>query len=378
MRPPDHEIPESPPRGDGPVAPRTRMNIGVLHALLAAVLFGVGTPAAKFLVGEINPVLLGGLLYLGSGIGLACARLLRDGGWSASGLSRSDRLWLLGAILAGGVVGPVALMTGLHVTDAASASLLLNLESVFTAALAWLVFREPANPRVVAGMIAIVAGGMVLAWPASTEAPAGASGPVLIGMACLCWALDNNLTRRVSGSDALFVASTKGLVAGTVNCAIAWLMGAPWPATGFLAASLGLGLASYGVSLVLFVLALRELGAARTGAYFSIAPFVGAAAALVAPGGPTSDGFWVAAALMGLGLWLHLTERHQHTHVHEALEHTHHHSHDEHHPHAHDFPWDARRAHTHPHRHEPLTHRHEHYPDIHHQHPHPREAEKEP
>ncbi|MBZ0225457.1 MAG: EamA family transporter [Comamonas sp.] len=347
------------------------MNISVLHALLAAALFGASTPLAKLLVGQVSPVLLGGLLYLGSGIGLAAIRLARDRGWKSSGLGRGEWPWLLGAIFFGGILGPGALMFGLVHARASDASLLLNLESVLTAVLAWLVFKENADRRIVAGMVAIVAGGMLLSWPDQRAAADGSwLGPGAIALACLCWAIDNNLTRKVSATDALFVAGAKGLVAGPVNCAVALAMGATLPAWSTVAESMVVGWLGYGVSLVLFVLALRGLGTARTGAYFSTAPFVGAATALVFLGETPSTWFWPACALMAVGVWLHLTERHEHPHTHEPLEHSHRHVHDEHHQHDHGADWDGCEPHEHWHRHEPITHSHPHYPDIHHRHRH--------
>jgi drug/metabolite transporter (DMT)-like permease len=194
-------------------------------ALLAASLFGASTPFAKLLVGEMAPMLLGGLLYLGSGVGLTLARLVRDRGWRASGLAPREWPWLLGAILFGGMFGPVALMVGLTYTSGATASLLLNLESVLTALLAWIAFKENADRRIVLGMVAIVAGGILLSWPSGEAGASHWLGPLAIALACLCWAIDNNLTRHVSAADALFIAGTKGLMAGGVNCALALGLG---------------------------------------------------------------------------------------------------------------------------------------------------------
>ena len=276
----------------------------------------------------------------------------------------------------GGVLGPVALMSGLVTTSGASASLLLNLEAVLTAVIAWVVFKENADWRIVLGMLAIVAGGVVLAWQTGTGARSGVLGPILVGFACLCWAIDNNLTRKVSASDALFIASIKGVIAGTVNTALAIGMGAALPGLATLALTLCVGLLGYGISLVLFVLALRGLGTARTGAYFSTAPFMGAAVALLVFPETPSPAFWMAAVLMGVGVWLHLTENHAHEHLHEVLEHTHEHSHDAHHQHAHAEGSDGSGKHSHPHTHLTMRHSHPHYPDIHHRHVHPGIREK--
>jgi drug/metabolite transporter (DMT)-like permease len=346
-------------------------NTSVWFALGAAALFGLSTPLAKLLLGSISPVLLGGLLYLGSGIGLLIARLWRDKGWHSTGLKPGEWSWLAGAILFGGVLGPVALMVGLQRTAGSTASLLLNLEGVLTAVLAWVAFKENADRRVVAGMLAIVAGGVILSWPGESSDQTGLSwGAGLIVLACLCWAIDNNLTRKVSASDALFIAGSKGLVAGCVNVSIAMALGDAWPAWPTTLGAMVVGLLGYGISLVLFVLALRGLGTARTGAYFSVAPFIGALLSLILLGESVGSGFWLACALMAFGVWLHLTERHEHEHTHEPMTHSHAHVHDEHHRHVHDFDWDGREPHVHEHRHQAITHRHPHFPDIHHRHVH--------
>ena len=283
-------------------------------ALAAAALFGASTPLAKTLLHDVSPVLLAGLLYLGSGVGLALIRLIRDHGWRPPALSRREWQWLLLAVGFGGILGPVLLMLGLSRTSAATASLLLNLEAVLTALLAWIVFHENANRRIVLGFTLIVAGAVLLAFP-GPSAQLGFShgyGALLIAGACLCWALDNNFTCKVSTSDALFIAGLKGWVAGIVNTAIAIGLGARLPGAPIIAAAMCVGLVGYGVSLVLFVLALRGVGSARTGAYFSTAPFIGAAIAILAFGDHASWMFWLAAALMGGGVWLHLTERRRH------------------------------------------------------------------
>lgn len=351
------------------------LNRNIACALLAAFLFGASTPMAKHLTGDLAPLLLAGLLYLGSGLGLLLTRLVRDRGLTPSGLERDEWLWLLGAIVFGGMLGPVALMFGLRHTRSADASLLLNLEAVLTALIAWLAFRENADRRVVLGMVAIVAGGIVLAWPETgysglSGISGGLIGPAAIALACLCWGIDNNLTRKVSNADALFIAATKGLIAGGVNTALAFGLGEPLPGADSALLAMLAGLAGYGISLVLFVLALRGLGAARTGAYFSTAPFIGAAVSLILLGEPAPPAFWAAAGLMAFGVWLHLTEHHEHEHMHEPVEHAHSHVHDEHHQHKHAEPADGKTPHTHWHRHTHLQHKHPHFPDTHHQHEH--------
>lgn len=346
------------------------MATSVLHALAAAALFGASTPFAKLLVGELPPILLAGVLYLGSGLGLALGRLIRDRGWQASGLTVGEWPWFLGAILFGGVLGPTALMIGLSSTPASTASLLLNLEAVLTAVLAWMVFKENADRRIVLGMLAIVAGSLVLSWPSGSSEGAGWLGPVAIAFACLCWAIDNNLTRKVSANDAFFIASIKGLAAGIINTVLALLIGTDLPPLTWVSGAMAVGLFGYGFSLVLFVLALRGLGTARTGAYFSTAPFIGAVVSLVMLSESPPATFWIAAVLMAVGVWLHLTERHEHEHIHEPTEHAHRHAHDEHHQHPHDCTWDPNTPHAHRHFHAAIAHKHPHFPDIHHRHIH--------
>lgn len=350
------------------------MHKGVIYALLAAALFGASTPFSKTLVGQIAPVTLAGLLYLGSGLGLLIwftLRAMAAGNKPATSarLTLPDLPWLGGAILSGGIAGPVLLMIGLTLTPASSASLLLNMEGVLTALLAWFVFRENFDRRIFFGMVLIVAAGILLSWD---QRPAFGVpwGALAIVAACLCWAIDNNLTRKVSAGDAVQIAGIKGLVAGSVNLSIALALGLPLPEASTVLIAGVVGFGGYGLSLVLFVLALRHLGTARTGAYFSVAPFAGAAIALLMPGETPGPVFWLAATLMGAGIWLHLTEIHAHTHSHVLMSHAHGHSHDAHHQHTHDFPWDGKEPHSHPHQHEPLTHAHPHFPDIHHRHRH--------
>lgn len=350
----------------------TRMMLSrpVVAALLAAALFGASTPFAKQLVGQISPFLLAGLLYLGSGVGLNLIRFVRDRSLRLPSMPASEWRWWFAAVIFGGVLGPLLLMVGLAATTAATASMLLNLEAVLTAVLAWVVFKENADRRIVAGMLLIVAGGVLLSWSNAGRDSDSWIGPVAIAGACLCWAIDNNLTRKVSAQDALFLAGGKGAVAGVINTALGIALGASLPTWTQAAPAMLIGLLGYGISLVLFVLALRGLGTARTGAYFSTAPFIGAAIAIVCFGEHASTPFWLAAALMAAGVWLHLTEKHEHEHTHEPMLHAHRHVHDEHHQHEHDFDWDGTEPHTHPHEHAPITHTHPHYPDIHHRHTH--------
>lgn len=339
----------------------------VLAALAAAATFGASTPLAKALLAGVHPTLLAGLLYLGAGVGLALLRLARR--TPRVRLERSEWGWLAGAVGAGGIVAPLLLLHGLSSLPASGASLLLNAEAVATALIAWIIFRENVGWRVGLGMLVIVAGALVLSWP--TDALAfGSLVPTLEVLgACVLWGVDNNLTRKVSTNDSTWLAMVKGLVSGVTNTALGLALGALLPPLPALAGAMVVGFVGYGLSLALFVVALRGLGTARTGAYFSVAPFFGAALAL-AMGEPGTWQLAIAGALMGLGVWLHLSESHDHPHAHEALTHSHWHTHhDGHHTHTHDEPV-PRLGHAHPHEHEPVEHSHPHYPDVHHRHSH--------
>lgn len=346
---------------------------GIRLALLAAVLFGATIPLAKALLVGLRPQVLAGLLYLGSGAGLALLWYMRRrrSGIPAgeAPLTRHDVPALVGAIVSGGVLAPVLLMGGLAQTASATASLLLNLEGVFTAVIAWTVFRENVDRRILLGMVAIVAGGILLAWPGHV-ATSSAIGPLLIAAACLCWAVDNNVTQKISAADPVQIAGLKGLAAGSVNLAIGLSLGGVVATGTLLASALLLGFAGYGLSFVSYVLALRDLGTARTGAYFALAPFVGAVGGLLLFHEAVTARFLAAAGAMGLGLWLHLSERHGHRHHHAPVRHTHRHTHDAHHQHAHDANDPLDDPHVHAHEHGGLEHSHPHYPDIHHRHRH--------
>jgi drug/metabolite transporter (DMT)-like permease len=345
---------------------------GIFAALAAAVLFGASTPLAKLVLDSASPLLVAGVLYLGSGLGLVLLRAALRFAGRASGdtpLSRADLPWLAGAIATGGIAAPALLLLGLASTAASTASLLLNLEAVATAVIAWVAFRENVDRRVGAGFAVILAGAVLLSLPV-VGGLALSPGASLIAAACLGWGIDNNLTRRISGSDPAQIAMWKGLVAGTVNVGLALASGAQFPAAGPLLFTVLVGFAGYGVSLVLFVRALRDLGTARTGAYFSTAPFAGAALAFALGQGRLDWAFAAAGLLMALGVWLHVTERHKHFHVHEPLEHNHLHVHDAHHRHEHAPDDPPGEPHAHPHRHGELAHAHSHFPDLHHRHRH--------
>lgn len=350
-----------------------RVSPGVVSALAAGVLFGASTPLAKRLLHGIDPWMLAGLLYLGSGVGLgmykALRYFLRVRGTGDVALRGADRWWLTAAIAAGGIIAPVLMMYGLMRTAGSSASLLLNLEGVFSVLIAWFVFRENFDRRIALGVLAITAGALLLSFGGGLIC-SNVIGPAAIAGACLAWALDNNLTRKVALNDVTQIAMLKGLVAGAVNVAIAAVLGRSLPHAGDILAAGVVGLAGYGLSLALFVVALRYLGTARTGAYFSIAPFVGALIAVGFLGELVTVQLVAAGILMIIGLWLHLTERHEHEHTHMPLKHNHLHVHDAHHQHEHDAAQSGVEPHAHTHAHGPLRHAHPHYPDEHHRHEH--------
>jgi drug/metabolite transporter (DMT)-like permease len=344
---------------------------GAMAALLSATLFGASTPCAKLLLGTgVSPWLLAALLYLGSGVGLLgifTARRLRGKSLEAP-LRAADLPVLTSVVILGGMAGPVLLMIGLARIPAAATALLLNLEPVATLVLAWTLFHEHVDRRLMIGAVAIVAGAALLSWNRGDHA--GGWGALAVAGACLAWALDNNLTRRLSSADPVQLAMIKGLFAGGANLCIALLSGFTLPRAPVLAGVGAVGFVGYGVSLVLFVMALRDIGAARSGAYFSTAPFIGAGVSVLLLHESISSILLLAGLLMAIGIYLHLTERHAHEHEHETLGHEHRHRHDEHHRHAHAHQDPSGEPHSHWHEHGALIHSHPHFPDLHHRHGH--------
>ena len=353
----------------------------VIQALLAACLFGASAPLAKLLLGTIPPVTLAGLLYLGSGLGALLLRIGRTAiraasaqpGEAEAGLKRADLPWLGGAILCGGILGPILLLVGLRQTPAATASLLLNFESVATALIAVLIFREATGRRVWWAMALITAASAVLTWDRSGQW--GVSlGAIAVLSACLMWGIDNNLTRRISAKDPLAIVMVKGLTAGAFSLGLSLLLGYALPDLRHILLAMLLGSLSYGLSIGLFVLALRGLGAARTGAFFATAPFVGASLAFLILRESLTVQFLVSIPLMILGASMLLLEDHSHAHAHALVEHEHIHRHDDlHHEHNHaGLPLTLAEMdeHSHWHQHEAAPHDHPHTPDIHHWHAH--------
>jgi drug/metabolite transporter (DMT)-like permease len=341
-------------------------------AVAAAVLFGAGVPVAKVFAGKVDPVPMAALLYLGSGGGLFLLQgisALTGGRSREAGIARADLPWLAGATLAGGVLAPIALMAGLRHSPAATASLLLNLEGAATAVLAAIFFREHLGGRTWAAVLLVTGAGMALSWN-----PGGrimlAPAALLVVAACVLWGVDNNLSRHISGKDPVAIAAVKGLVAGSFSLVLTLLPGAPLPDIRTSLLAMALGFASYGVSIALFIYAMRGLGAARTGALFATAPFIGTALSFVMFRARPGLQFFIALPLMVVGAALLLGEHHAHRHVHASLEHEHRHGHDdEHHDHTH-RPEEEAIEHSHRHVHEPVEHDHPHTPDEHHRHGH--------
>jgi drug/metabolite transporter (DMT)-like permease len=355
-----------------------RQRTGLWSVLLAALLFGISTPLSKGLLGEIPPQILAGLLYLGSGVGLTVLTwLLRRGAISREApLTHIDVPWLSGAIIFGGILAPVLLLTGLQQTPASNASLLLNLEAVFTVIFAWIVFHENVDRKFALGMGAVLFGSVFVSWQ-GVVLGGGLVGPLAIAMACLCWGVDNNLTQKVSAGDPVQISAIKGLVAGSVNLLLGmWLLHS-LPALAWVPAALVVGFFSYGLSIALFVLALRDLGTARTGAYFSTAPFIGAIFSVIILREVVTSSLVAAAIAMTIGVWLLLNEKHSHNHIHNPLAHSHPHIHDEHHQHRHGRHDPPGEPHVHLHEHVLLIHSHPHRPDIHLRHSHDQETDNQ-
>jgi drug/metabolite transporter (DMT)-like permease len=342
--------------------------MAILNALIAALAFGLSAPLAKRLLDTVPPLFLAGILYLGAGIFLGLVRRFwRRRPATGRPLTARDRWILAGVVLVGGVLAPPLLLWGLQRSSATTTALLLNLEVVFTVLLAGIVFNEHLGLRIAVAAVVMAAGGVVLGWTPGD--PSIAAGAAAVTGACLFWALDNNLTRLIAEGDPLLIVEVKGLVAGAVNVLLALASGQAPPSPGTIAFGLALGAVSYGTSLVLFILAMRELGAARAGAYFATAPFFGAAGGLILLGEPPTTSLLAAAALMALATWLLLHERHLHHHRHPTGMHAHVHVHDEHHQHSHEG-WEGPEPHSHPHATGPIEHEHPHTPDIHHDHGH--------
>lgn len=345
---------------------------GGMYGLAAAALFGVSSPLAKLLLPEAGPLLIAGLLYLGAGLGLLAFEVLFDRISEASRrespVGPADRWLLAGMVLTGGILGPVSMLWGLQRLSAVPGALLLNLEAPFTIGLAVLLFREHLGRREIAGALLIVSAAVILQYRPEETRP-DAWGFLAIMGACLCWAIDNNLSQRVSLRDPIVVTRIKTLGAAACTMSMAFLSGQSLPRPMILIATLLVGLFSYGVSLVLDMQALRLLGAAREAGFFSAAPFVGAMAAIPILGERWGINEMCASLVMAIGVVLLLREHHHHLHIHEEITHDHGHEHGGHHEHEHKGGL-AEEPHAHLHRHVPLMHDHPHVSELHHRHEH--------
>lgn len=339
---------------------------GGLYALMAAALFGASTPLLQWFGHGLGAFTSAALLYAGAA---AVGALSRRPAAREAQLARRDGPVLLGMAAFGAVLGPVALAWGLQHTSATSASLMLTLEALFTALLAWAVYRETMDRRVAAAMLLLLAGGAVLVLDQGQVSGAQLWGLLAVLLATAAWGVDNTLSRALAERDPSQVVMAKALLGASATSLIAVALGEPLPTAGAALGLLMVGATGYGLSLRFYLLAQRAFGAGRTGSVYAFAPFIGAAIAVAM--GDRIAGWMLplGGLLMLAGVLLHLIESHNHEHRHEALEHEHAHRHDDgHHDHTHDsMPLGS---HSHRHRHEPLQHAHPHVPDVHHTHRH--------
>jgi drug/metabolite transporter (DMT)-like permease len=349
------------------------------QALAAAFLFGASAPVSKLLLHEIEPTLLAGFLYLGSGAGLLLFRSIRraasSSGDAEAKLAPFDIPWLAAATLAGGVAAPIILLFSLRHTPAATASLLLNFECAATMLIAAILFKESISRRAWGAIICITFAGILLS--TDFEGAWGLSFSALgVLIACLFWGMDNNFTRNISAKDPLVIVTIKGFGAGLVSLAAGFLIGNPLPRFDMILGAMTLGCMSYGLSIVLFIYAMRGLGAGRTSALFGTAPISGIILSLILFQ-ETPDGLFIAALpIMIIGAIFLVTEQHKHIHRHEEIIHEHRHAHtDEHHDWHHQLPDVISITHTHTHIHNSVEHAHQHMPDIHHRHGHKSKGE---
>jgi drug/metabolite transporter (DMT)-like permease len=344
----------------------------IIQALIAAFLFGASAPLAKLLLGEVEPIMLAAFLYLGSGIGLLSIKLFqhinKKGLDNEAQIKKPDYLWLVGAILAGGVAAPIILLFSLRDTPAATASLLLCFEGVATTLIAYFAFKESISKRALWAIVLITLASILLSM--NQNAKWGFSlGALGIIAACVLWGIDNNFTRNISAKDPLIIVIIKGLGAGSFSLILAIAIGNKFPAWKVVLGASVLGSLSYGASIVLFIRAMRGLGAARTSALFSTAPIAGIVLSLLLFQEFPSWLFLVALPFMLIGTLFLVNEQHEHYHIHKMIVHEHSHVHDDSH-HQHDHIDNNVQNHSHIHKHEELTHSHQHMPDLHHRHTH--------
>lgn len=370
------------PLNHGIVSPMTNKYLFSLKnykwALIAAFFFGCITPGTKFFISNLPPQSMAGLLYLGAGLGLFAILTLKQNLKSSfERIEQKDLKWFFLATFFGGILGPAFLTYGISQISGSTASLLLNLEAVLTSLIAWFIFKEHFEKKIVYGMILIVLGCLSLSLNSTSSSGSDTlMGFFLICLACLSWGIDNNVTRKISHLDPVLLASFKGLIAGSSNLFLAYIIGERLIWNSDIAYTGLLGFFGIGVSLVAFIVSLSSIGTARTGAVFSTAPFIGSVISIALLGENLTLPVILALGLMGAGVWMHFSEDHEHEHAHEELQHEHEHIHDgsdEHHDHHHEHI-NPKAPHIHEHTHRMMVHKHPHFPDIHHQHGHKSEG----
>lgn len=346
-----------------------------LLALLAALLFGASAPFAKLLLSDFKPIQLAGVLYLGSGLGLLLFKVIHNRILKTSNLEanikRNDVLWLIGAVISGGIMAPIILMFSLQKTPASTASLLLNFEPVSTTIIASIFFKEQINKKIWLSIILITFASIILSLDLSGKW--GLSiGSIGIISACILWGLDNNFTRNISLKNPFVIVIVKGLFSGIFSISLSVILGYKIPDIDKIIYGLVLGFLSYGFSLLLFILALRNLGTSRTSAFFGFAPFLGTIISMLIFREIYNVLLYFSLPFMMLGAYLLLKERHMHLHVHAELIHGHIHKHDDlHHNHEHENENILQNEeHSHLHKHKKIEHIHKHLPDTHHRHQH--------
>jgi drug/metabolite transporter (DMT)-like permease len=340
----------------------------VFQALLAAVLFGISTPLSKLLLSHLSPIMLAALLYLGAGSGMFALRLIIKANRPLSkeaGIARKDLPFTIGMVILD-ISAPILLLVGLTTTAAANVSLLSNFEIAATALLALWLFKETIGQRLWTAIILITASSILLSLK-DLQGLSFSAGSIFVLLACLCWGLENNFTKMLSLKDPMQIVVIKGLGSGAGSLLIALVTKQMTADYSYILFTLILGFFAYGLSIFFYVRAQRDLGAARTSAYYAVAPFIGVGLSFIVAKEPITSNFIIAAILMIFGAYYAAREKHDHQHRHEVLCHDHRHHHgDGHHTHVHgDF---ISGKHSHPHEHETIEHAHHHAPDMHHKH----------
>lgn len=347
-----------------------RSGSAIIFALLAAVLFGICSPVSKVLLADLSPTFMAALLYLGAGFGMLLVKItgvFRHGKQTEAKMTMKELPYIVAMILLD-MVAPIFLMLGLTMTTASTASLLNNFEIVATASVAMIFFKESLDKRMWLAIMLITLSSMILS-VTDFRSLSFSLGAIFVLAACLCWGIENNCTRMLSLKDPLQIVIVKGFGSGTGALLISMGMKECYGTLTYILIALLLGFVSYGLSIFFYILAQRELGAARTSIYYAAAPFIGVLISWLVLKDAITGSFLIALLIMILGTYFAITEKHKHTHAHleETHDHRHHHN-DEHHNHQHDH--EIVGEHSHAHTHEALEHEHMHTPELHHQHKH--------